>query len=220
MDDPRTKLRTVRDRLAALGPRVRSRPDATSDLERRIHAVATQIDSVLRLVATRAAKPTDNLDETVEDTVAEAHLLIHELERVLATAPKAGPVARVGGIERRQHERHDTNVTVRLLRHFVREHDNGVALSTEIARRAARNVSLGGIFVALPAGELPQVGVGNVVHVEVETAELKFYARATVARRDASGVGLNWILDEARARREVEKLLASIRRGPGTHLPV
>jgi hypothetical protein len=221
MDEFKEKLRSVRDRVAALGPRIRLRPDATNELRLRISSMATQIDAMLRLVATRAVKPVENLDETVEDTVAEARLLIHELERLLETAPKGLGAARAGGVERRQHERLETNVTVRLLRRAVHKNDadGGVSLSTETARRSALNVSSGGIFVALPAGELPELGVGNVVHVEVETPELKFSARATVARRDANGVGLSWILDEERGRRAVQTLLAAVRSG-SARLPV
>jgi hypothetical protein len=212
MDDPQAKLRTLRDRLSATLPRVRMRSDASPDLERGMQGVLRQIESLLRIVGNKGAAAPDNLDEALEDAVAESMLLLHDCDRLLETQAK--PRLHAKGSERRQHERYETRVAVRLLRHATRQDDIGaVSLTTETANRPARNVSTGGIFVTLGKDELPQIAVGNVVHVQVSGPGSGFQARAVVVRRDAQGLGLSWILDSEKLRRDVVAFLDAVRRG-------
>jgi len=213
-DSPKVRLRSLRDRLAAAAPRARLRSDAPPELVKGLSTAARQIEALMR-VAVAAELPADFAD-TLEDAVAEANLALHQFDRLVETAPQAKPKLHAGGIERRQHERLDANITVKLLRHSLREDDiGGVSLKSETTSRPARNVSTGGIFVAVPRAELAQVGVGNVVHVQIAGGggALVFNARAVVARRDEQGMGLSWILDGDRVRRDVTALLEAVRRG-------
>jgi hypothetical protein len=186
---------------------------------RGLQAASAQVDKALRLIVARDVE--GPAEEAIEDALAEAHLALHQAEHFLHSTPQSAlrPQPR-SGAERRQHERIDSTVGVRLLRHSLREDHGSVSLSTETATRAARNLSTGGLFVALSRGELTQVSVGNVLHVEIvgHGGAVLVKARAVVARRDDQGVGLSWVLDNDLVRRDVAALLAAVRR-PAPSLP-
>jgi hypothetical protein len=208
-EELRPKLRSLRDRLAAAAPRLQIRADAPAELRRAIQSAQAQVDGLLRALLTPSKRP-DNFDEAVEDLVAEATLLLHQCERLAATKAKLAP----SGSERRQHERTAVDLQVRLLRHALRSDDSDHALlTTETVSRPARNISTGGIFVTLPRGELSQVDVGSIVHVQVTApgGSIAFQARASVARRTDGGVGLSWILDSDKTRRDVSAFVDGLR---------
>lgn len=212
IDDPRAKLKHLRDRLASELPRARIRANVPPSLVDRLDAALELVANVYRL---GASSPSKALDEVHEDAVVEAHLALHDWERWLEQDQKQKRLTtKPPAAERRQHERHDTNVTVKLLRYRVRPDELGeVQLDSETTSRPARNLSPGGIFVLVPVGELAQVGVGGVVHVSVRFGSAaSFQARATVQRRDATGVGLCWIQDSDRGRAAIESLLDAVRR--------
>lgn len=211
--DARTRLKALRDRLAVEAPRARIRAGVPPELVRRLTDVLVRVNCAYLATVGQSAAPAGT-EEAVEDSLVEAHLVLHELEHKEAQTAEASAKARASGPERRVHERFDTDVTVQLLRHSVKNDGSvGVVLTAETAKRPARNISLGGIFVALPRDELPQVGVGGVVHVAVSLTETQsFKSRAVIMRRDASGIGLSWIDETGRVRKEVEALLATIRR--------
>ena len=214
MDDSlKAKLKALRDKLAAEVPRLRSR--VPPELVKRLDASLRQVGDLYLIAVGRNAPPA-TFGDAVEDALAEAHLLLHEVERAAAEPGGGARPKPRGGIERRQHERLETQVTVRLLRHSTKPNDTGGAsLGTDVVSRAARNVSVGGIFVTLPPAELPQVGVGSVVHLEVGSpgGAPPFNVRAVVMRRDAIGLGLRWMDDVERARRDIQALLEAVRRG-------
>jgi hypothetical protein len=215
-DDPRAKLRKLRDRLAVEAPRARAALSTPPEIAERLQSALDLVSSVYLLSTGATAATSAQLDEVYEDALVEAHLVLHDWERWLeqqrqkpaSRTPPASPT-------RRQHERYDTNVSVRLLRHSVHaDGTGGATLNSEATSRPARNVSLGGIFVAVPKDELAEVAVGNVLHVSVSTpagALLSFNARATVMRRDASGLALRWIVDSERLRKAIESLLDALR---------
>jgi hypothetical protein len=225
VDDTVTKLRTLRDRLAAEEPRARARANAPVELRRRLAATLELVGRVYLLDPRTTAAAT--LEEVREDAVVEAHLVLHDWERWLASAELsqrarnrvATPVplspATPLAPNRRVHDRHETNVAVRLLRYALRDDGSGgVTLDTETSSRPARNVSAGGIFVTATRADLPQLAVGHLVHVSVSSslaASLAFRARATVQRRDDSGLGLGWIVDSDAVRTSVEALLEAVR---------
>jgi hypothetical protein len=101
-----------------------------------------------------------------------------------------------------------------LLRHALHPNERDHALlTTETVSRSARNVSSGGIFVTLARGELAQVEIGSVLHVQVTApgGAVAFAARASVARRTDGGVGLSWIIDSDKARREIAAFVDAVR---------
>jgi hypothetical protein len=221
-DDAAARLRTLRDRLAVEEPRARARPNAPAELKERLQATLELVGRVYLL--DRKATSAATLDEVREDAVVEAHLVLHEWERWLlqeeARAQRATrarvPTPTPAPIDRRVHARHDANVAVKLLRYDVRDDGlGGSTLDTETSSRPARNVSLGGIYVAAARGDLPQLTVGRVVHVSVSSslgAGLAFRARAVVQRRDDGGLGLGWIVDSDPVRAAIEALLDAVRR--------
>jgi hypothetical protein len=211
-DDLRSKLRTLRDNLAAAAPRARSR-GAAGELCERLEA-AVELVSGAYLLAVRATAGSA-AEEMYEDALVEGHLALHDWERWLAQQEqqKLRPRGVLGGAERRQSDRFDTSVAVKLLRHSLRDDGSGgVKLASDATSRPARNVSLGGLFVQLPRQELAEVRVGSVVHVSVNAHELAFQARAAVTRRDDDGVALRWIPDSDRVRRAIDQLLDAVRR--------
>ena len=210
-DSPKARLKTLRDQLAAAVPRAKMKASTPPELLRRLEATAKSVAQVYLLVAS-TLNPDESIEEAVADALVEGHLALSELERVQSSdALSRTPT----GIERRQAERHETNVVVRLLRHSVREEGDGsVAIGTETVQRAARNVSTGGIFVSLPKTELLEVTLGSVLHVLVGMMNggPAFHARGVVMRRDTNGVGLSWVLDSDRVRKDVTALLEAVRR--------
>jgi hypothetical protein len=210
-ESPRARLKAVRDQLATAVPRLRARGGVSRELLGRLEAALERASSVYLLcAATQSGAVGEAIEEALEDALVEAHLALHEAERAGVedlTRPK--PRAPV-----RRAERHDTNVTVKLLRHNVRgDSSSGVSLDQETAQRQARNVSMSGIFVSLPKDELPEVQVNSVVHVSVALgADAPFKARAIVRRREPDGIGLSWIQDSDRVKRAVEALLDAVRR--------
>lgn len=213
VEDSKSKLRQLRDRLAAELPRARTRPNAPPSLIERLDAALEVVTSVYSLQGSSAS--TRTLDEVYEDAVVEAHLALHEWERWLEQEHQQKKLRSrtLPSADRRAHERHDTDVTVKLLRYRVRADDFGdVTIDSEVASRPARNLSLGGLFVSLAADELPAVKAGSVLHVFVSFGAVSFTARATVQRRDSNGAGLRWVGESDRVRRSVESLLDAVRR--------
>lgn len=214
-ESPKARLKVLRDKLAAAVPRARVKVSTPPDFMRRLEAASAQVaKTYLLVVANKVAAET--LDDLVDDTLVEGHLLLSEWERIAElSTPHRANLRPPATIDRRQFERHETSVTVKLLRHSVRsDRDVAVALETETLQRAARNVSHGGIFVAIERTELPQLEVGHVVHVQVGThyGGAAFHARGIVMRREATGVGLSWVLDTERVRKDVATLLEAVRR--------
>ncbi len=217
-EDPRAKLRALRDKLAFEAPRAQARAKTPPDLAKRLKAALDQVNAAHRLATSSDSHVSEEVAaEVIDDAIVEAHMALHDWERLIERQEEQAQRARqqVALTDRRQSTRQDTDVTVRLLRHAMNESGSGVALETETANRAARNVSMGGIFVSLAVGDLPQVVVGSVLHVAIDTslgASLGFRARAIVMRRDATGVGLRWIVDTERVTQAIESLLAAVSR--------
>jgi hypothetical protein len=211
--EAKAKLKALRDRLALEAPRARARSNIPPDLGSRLAMVLDRVSGAYLMLASKGASE-EALDGMVEDVLVEAHLALHELERYAEVSPPLTPKPRLSGVERRVHPRHDTDVKVQLLRFNIKNDGlPGAALEAETIKRPARNVSLGGIFVAIARDELPQVTVGGVVHVSVSAGEAtSFKARAVVMRRDPSGIGLSWLEDTDRLRKDVEVLLNVLRR--------
>jgi hypothetical protein len=220
VSETKKKLRSLRDKLAIEAPRAKARPTTPPELLERLSGALEQVGAAYLLATSPPQSHSATLvEEMTEDAIVEAHLALHDWERLLAQqaegqAARAKP--RVGSfLEQRQHVRQDTNVSVRLLRHAMTETGTGVALQTETTNRPARNVSLGGIFVTLAATDLPDVRVGHVLHVNIETtlgASLAFRARAVVMRRDGGGLGLRWIEDSKHVHQSIESLMAAVSR--------
>jgi hypothetical protein len=207
-------LRKLRDQLAVEAPRARTRPHAPPDIVQRLNAALELVSRVYLLTAA----PSGTIDEVLEDAVVEATLVISEWQRWLDEEKKK-PAARpraMPSIDQRQHERFDVNVAVRLLRHSLRDDGTGggVTLDSATSDRAARNISLGGMFVAVPPKEFTHVGVGSIVHVSVSTplgGNISFHARAAVTRRDAAGLALRWMDDAERTRAAIAALVDAVR---------
>jgi hypothetical protein len=224
VDDLATRLRKLRDRLAAEEPRARARPSTPAELRRRLAATLELVSRVYLLDPRQT--PAETLEEVREDAVVEGHLVLHDWERFLAQEEAQQQKARSrvhtptplppALTDRRVHHRHETNVAVRLLRYDVRQDGSGgLTLDTETSSRPARNVSLGGIFVTMARHDLPQLQVGCIVHVSVSSSlatSLGFRARAVVQRRDDSGIGLGWIVDGDAVRAAIDALLDAVRR--------
>jgi hypothetical protein len=221
VSETKKKLRSLRDKLAAEAPRAKARAKTPPELIERLSGALEQVGSAYLLATSppQSSHSSTLVEEVIEDAIVEAHLALHDWERLLAQqaeeqAARAKP--RFGALaEQRQHHRQDTNVSVRLLRHAMTETGSGVALQTETTNRPARNVSLGGLFVNVPPTDLPEVRTGHVLHVAIETtlgATLAFKARAVVMRRDATGLGLCWIEDSERVHQSIESLMAALSR--------
>jgi hypothetical protein len=73
-------------------------------------------------------------------------------------------------------------------------------------------VSTGGIFVGVPKDDLPQVGVGAIVHISVNVEAESFAARAAVTRRETDGLALRWLQDSPQAQRSIESVLDAVGR--------
>jgi hypothetical protein len=214
----KAKLKAMRDRLAATVPRARARGNTPPAMLKRLHGTFKHVNDLYQVLVTRTANAV-TLGEAVDDALIESQMLLDELDAQPTDAPQPLPRPHLFVRERREHERYDTRVVVRLLRHSVHVDPAGaVSLTAATASRPARNVSLGGIFVALQQGELSQVGVGSVVSLdvglsgEVAPFHARVCARAVVMRRTADGVGLRWVETSDRVRRDIENLLELVRR--------
>jgi hypothetical protein len=214
LEELRSKLRGLRDKVAFEAPRAHARPGTPPDIDRRLQS------TLQRIVAALTAPPTVGepsvFEELCDDIVVEAHLVLHEWERwqeESAASPKAKPRSPLTGADRRVHTRHETNVFVQILRHGLHGEDRSTRLDSESVKRPARNVSLGGMFVTLPKDELPEAGAGSVVHISVSVGDSPpFRARAAVVRRDGDGIGLHWIQENEAIKRSIKTLLEAIRR--------
>ena len=217
MDEtPQAQLKILRDRLAVAAPRARTGAQLPDELIRRIEAAKEQV-AELYLLTVRKTAPAEALAMLIDDAIVEGYVLLRQLAdraEQEANARAKGKALPPSSIDRRQHERLPAHVTVRLLRHSVHKEDTGGAsLVTETVDRSARNVSTGGIFVAVSRHELAQVSVGSVVHLQVATpAGRTFFARGVVMRRDADGLGLSWVQDSERVSQEISTLLELVRR--------
>jgi len=208
-DELKVTLRKLRDKLAFEAPRVQTRPGVPAELAIRMQTTLRRLGAALS--STGAPQ---ELEELYEDVLVEAHLTLHEWERATAqAAPERGRPSVGAPVDRRQHARQDTQVTVKLLRHGVRQDGRSGTLEPETVSRAARNASLGGILVAAGRDDLPDVGVGSVVHLSVSLGELTFRARASVVRRDQDSLGLRWIQDTDGVKRAVKALLDALKSG-------
>jgi hypothetical protein len=206
-DDPRARLKQLRNALAAETPRALARPRIPPELGERLQ-------SALRLISRVYLAAGDTLDEDCGQALVEGQLVLHDWERWQGGQAKPQPHA-LSPINRREHERFASHAEVRILRHGAPNDLRGEqALESAATLRRARNVSLGGLFVALPARELPEVVVGSIVQLSitppVETP-LVFLLRATVLRRDADGLGVRWLLDSPRTQRSIDALLDATR---------
>jgi hypothetical protein len=203
-EDPKQKLRKLRDRLAFETARARGR-NVPPDLLRRLLSAAELVAQIGELKAAP--------DEVFEDAFIEATLALHEWERWLEQAdgpkPKTPlrPTTGSNPIDRRQTERLEAQATVRILRYVV---DEGTVEADSVVRQA-RNVSLGGIAVSLAPGDLPRVGVGCVVHLSIAAAgkPTVYQVRAVVTRRGEDGLALKWLHD---ANNTVSLLVSAIRK--------
>jgi hypothetical protein len=211
IDTLRVTLRQLRDKVNTEAQRSRVRTGAPAELVKRFPTILHRIGSAL--AASAIGKEESVLVELYEDTVAEANLALIEWERWMGEVDSKKQQKMPVGAERRQHTRHDTGVTVRLLHHEVREDEQSVTLESETVSRPARNVSLGGMLVEMGAGELNGVNVGSVLHVLVSlSGASSYHLRASVARREAHGIGLHWIQDSDEAKKSVKDLLEAVRR--------
>ena len=221
-DEVKAKLKELRDRLALETPRARTRPQVPAELTARLEAALQQVSGMYLLDAAPGA-PTkvasQALADARDDALLEGHLALHDWERFVEQEREKRARARARPptpppLDRRLHARHDTQVAVKLLRYRVHDGPLGdVTLTSETASRPARNASLGGIFVAVDAHDLPRVTIGGVLHVSVTVGEsLSFQARAQVVRRDSTGLALRWVLDSDGVKRSVESLLEALRK--------
>lgn len=211
LDSLRATLRQLRDKVSNESQRARVRSGAPAELIKRLPTILHRIGSALS--ASSVGKDESVLIELYEDTVAEANLALIEWERWLGEADSKKQQKMPVGAERRQHTRHETGVTVRLLHHEVREDEQSVTLESETVSRPARNVSLGGMLVEMASGELAGVNVGSVLHVLVSlSGSSSFHVRASVARREPHGIGLHWIQDSDEAKKSVKELLEAARK--------
>jgi hypothetical protein len=211
LDTLRATLRQLRNKVDTEAQRVRVRKGAPAELIKRFPTILHRIGSAL--AASSIGKEESVLIELYEDTVAEANLALLEWERWLGEADSKKQGKMPVGAERRVHTRHETGVTVRLLHHEVREDEQSVTLESETVSRPARNVSLGGMLVEVPAAELAGVNVGSVLHVLVSLpGSSSFHVRASVARREAHGIGLHWIQDSDESKKAVKDLLEAARK--------
>jgi hypothetical protein len=212
-DEATVVLRKLRDRLALEEPRARTYAGASAELKERLRAALELVSRVRLLDA--ATTNADIIEEVRQDAIVEAHLALHDWERWLEQQA-AGQRARarpLPSLERRVHSRHETNVVVKLLRYHLRTSgSDGVTLDSQTASRPARNISMGGIFVAMPPKELPQLTVGCVVHISVTAGPQTVRLRAAVLRRDDAGVGLGWMKDSDEMQGTIESLLEAVRR--------
>ncbi|HEX9102938.1 MAG TPA: PilZ domain-containing protein [Polyangia bacterium] len=213
-DDTKAKLRKLRDQLAWETPRAQSRGNTPPALVQRLSAAAEMLNDVCRFGGGAEAMRSDTLDELYEDALVEGHLALHEWERWRDDEDqqkrKVRPAAPLG--QRRQHERHETSVTVSLTRHGLRTEGSAAVVGTDAVRLSARNISLGGILVMAAKSDLPRAAVGSVVHVTLGGAgERLLHARAVVARRDDAGIGLRWLTENEADRRVVDAILAATR---------
>jgi hypothetical protein len=201
-EDPKLKLRKLRDRLAFEIARARGR-SIPPDLLRRLLSASELLVQIGELK--------NAPEEVYEDTIIEATLALHDWERWLEQADKPKAQARPAApgpqsmIDRRQSERQEAQASVRILRYVVEE---GTVEADSITR-PARNVSLGGLAVALAAGDLPRVKVGCVVHLSIAAAgrPTVFQVRAVVIRRGDDGLALKWLHD---ATGTVSALVAAV----------
>jgi hypothetical protein len=209
VDELKSNLRKLRDKLALEAPRAHARQGTPPELDRRLQSTLQRTSNALS-GPTGGAKP-GALEELYDDIIVEAHLVLHEWERWQADAGAQKVKPPVATTNRRAHPRHDTNVSVQLLRHAVHASNHGVTLESESLKRPARNVSLGGMFVVLSKDDLPQVAAGSVVHISVSFGDsLTFRARAAVARRASDGIGLHWIQENEAVTRSIKALLDAI----------
>jgi PilZ domain-containing protein len=211
----KSKLKQLRDRLAAEAPRARARSSAPAELVERLEATLQLVNGIY-LAAT--APSAGAIQELSEDAIAEGHLVLHDWERWLEREKEPKPTVRMRPVrlselpDRRAHERYEAGVSVRIVRHGVREQAGSVSIESAAVDRPARNVSTGGIFVAVPKDDLPQVGVGAIVHISVNVESESFAARAAVTRRETDGLALRWIQDSPQAQRYIESVLDAVRR--------
>jgi hypothetical protein len=213
----KSRIKQLRDQLAAADPLARMTAHVPAELRERLHAAAEQVGRVYLLVSAPAGVPPETLEEVCDDALVEGHLVLHDWQRCVEQQRRApGRPRTPTPLDRRQHTRQETQVQVQLLRHSVADDGGtGVALASQEVIRPARNVSMGGLFVTLPRHELPEVKVGSVLRVAVSGAPAPtgtFQTRAAVARRDDIGVGLRWLEQSDRFRRAIEQLLDTLRR--------
>lgn len=213
-EDIKAKLRKLRDQLAWETPRARARGNTPPALLQRLEAAAEVLNGVCLLGGGPDAMRSETLDELHEDAIVEGHLALHEWERWRGDEDqqkrKPRPAAPLG--QRRQHERHETTVSVSLARHGVRTEGGGAVVGTDTVKLAARNISFGGMMVMAGKGDLPSAGVGSVVHVTVRGAgERLLHARGVITRRDDAGMGLRWLAETEVDRRVIESILAATR---------
>jgi hypothetical protein len=210
VEEPKTRLRALRDRLAVEAPRARARPTVPAELVARLQSA---LDCASHLLGAAAALSSPALDEARDDALIEGHLALHDWELFIEQERKRAQTTPLARINRRQHERQETTVGVNLRRYRVRDGGRGdMTLDSEVANRPARNISAGGVFVLATKEDLPQLGVGSVVHVSISfDGAPPFQARAAVAHRDATGLGLRWIQDSDGVRLAIQMLLDAIR---------
>jgi hypothetical protein len=203
----KAKLRKLRDKLSFEGPRARARPGTPPELIRRLQTTLELLSAACMLGQSEAE------EEVCEDALVEAHLVLHDWERVLEQAegkPKPAPVPSAAD---RRFIRQETSVSVKVSRHAVHEGAQGPTLSTEITSRPARNVSAGGMFVTGTKEDFPGLGSGSVVHVSVSFADSPtFQTRAVVTRRDEHGLGLRWLQETAEIKQSIQRLLHALGR--------
>lgn len=216
LNELKSRLKQLRDRLAVEAPRARIRPSVPSELVERLEATLALVGGIY--LAATTSPSADSLENASEDAIAEGHLVLHDWERWIEREKDPKPTVRMRPVrlgdlpDRRVHERYETGVSVQIMRYGVREHAGTATIESASVSRPARNVSIGGIFVAVRKEDLPQVGVGAIVHIAVKVEEQSFQARATVARRDADGLGLRWTQDSAQPQRSIEAILDAVRR--------
>jgi hypothetical protein len=207
-DDPRRRLRELRDKLAFEAPRAKARPSSPPEMAERLQSTLDWINELLAAPPPATPAAGEAVAEAREEALVEAHLALHEWQRWLErdTQPKSKAFA---SADRRQHERHQVDIEVRLVRRRRQSDSREVAL-TDVPPQRARNVSLSGILVMLATGVLPDLAVNDVLTTAVLVGTATFEIRGGVVRRDANGLALRWLVDE-RAQRTIDALLDAIR---------
>jgi PilZ domain len=200
-DETKDKLRLLRDRLASEAPRARAEPLTPPELLARLHSALQSVSGVYLLSgALGGSGPrSDMLTRTCESALIQGYLAVRDWERWLEQEERDRARTRTPSLaERRLYVRYETNVPVQLQR--------------EPTSRTARNLSLGGLFVAATREDVPQLDVGSALVVTVRCRSAPpMKVRAEVMRRDAAGLGLQWIQDSAQVERGIARLLDGIR---------
>lgn len=203
----KTRLKKLRDELAAQAQRALTFGSAPSELTRRLRDASQHVSSVYLQCCAAPAAPSEVLEELYDDTLVEGHLALSDwndwVEQIGHTRPPAA-------VDRRVHPRDPSTVSIKLLRHHVRGEGEAAVVDDQAVDRLTRDVSLGGVFVLVNRKDLPMVTGGHVLHVSLPGAPDR-RVRGIVIRRDDFGLALRWLADTPIEQDTVAALVEMLR---------